>query len=153
MKPSLAALAHLHSTATPASTAVLAAVSVSPLLSTAGSVCYEEWYQLRGATAINLNLFKCSLAAALFACVVQSGPPLSAVLTPLKLRMLVLSSILGIVVGDVLWLQALKLLGSRLCILMSTLQPVLSVLAGVVFLQQPLPGPSAALSIAVAPRS
>ena len=117
------------------------AALLSPFLSCIGIVCYERWH----GSAVNLNLFKCSFAASLFAIVVSAGPP--TVLTPLTLRMLVLSAFLGVVVGDVLWLQALKLLGVRLTVLMSTLQPLLAALAGAVFLKQPLT-PSAALGIA-----
>ena len=137
-----AVAATLHGTVVTPATAVPAAL-LSPLLSCVGIVCYERW---RGS-AVNLNLFKCTFAASLFAIVVSTGPPIAAVLTPLTLRMLVLSAFLGVVVGDLLWLQALKLLGARLTILMSTLQPLLAALAGAVFLKQPL-APSAALGIA-----
>ena len=63
--------------------------------------------------------------------------------------MLVLSSFLGIVIGDVLWLQALKLLGARLTILMTTLQPMIAALAGAIFLKQPLSLSAAAGIVAV----
>jgi drug/metabolite transporter (DMT)-like permease len=46
----------------------------------------------------------------------------------------------------VLWLQALKLLGARMCILQSTLQPLMAALAGSIFLKQPL-APTAGFGI------
>ena len=116
--------------------AVVAAL-LSPACATAGIVLYAQW----GGTAANLNLFKCALATALFL-VVGAGAGASAAtmfdVTPLALRMLVLSSFIGIVVGDVMWLQALQLLGDRLTVLMSTVQPLLATVAGAIFLQQPI---------------
>ena len=130
-----------HGAAVTPATAV-PAVLLSPLFSTVGIVLYEKW---RGS-AISLNLWKCSFTAVLFASVVvstsdalPSAPSLAGLgLSSIALRMLMLSSFLGIVVGDVLWLQALKLLGARVTILQSTLQPLIAALAGAIFLKQPL---------------
>ena len=125
------------------------AVLFSPLLSTVGVVLYERWQ----GSAANLNLWKCSFASLLFAGVVLCGSraPLATIAEAVApshvvTRMLILSSFLGIVVGDLLWLQALKLLGARMTILQATLQPVLAAFAGALFLNQPL-APSTGLSV------
>ena len=140
--------AHAHVAVTPGT--AVPAVLLSPLLSTVGVVLYERW---QGSPA-NLNLWKCSLASLLFAGVAMSTArsPLSAMLEVASLshvaaRMLVLSSFLGIVVGDLLWLRALQLLGARMTILQATLQPLLAALAGAIFLGQPL-APSTGIAIA-----
>jgi hypothetical protein len=74
------------------------AVLLSPLLSTVGVVCYERWQ----GTAINLNLWKCSFVSLLFTAIVMSSSTAAlTALSPLALRMLILSSFLGIVIGDV----------------------------------------------------
>ena len=131
----LTAAAFAHAAVTPS--AVPAAL-VSPLCATIGIVLYERWQ----GNAVNLNLWKCGFCASLFAMVVfasGTAAAATAVLTPHSTRMLLLSAFLGIVIGDTLWLQALSLLGARLTILMTTLQPLLAALAGIVFLDQPLP--------------
>lgn len=120
-----------HGVVTP--TTATSAVLTSPLLSTVGIVLYERWQ----GSAANLNLWKCSFVSILFAGVVASTTHTVA-LDLVCTRMLVLSSFLGIVIGDLLWLQALKLLGARMTILQSTLQPLLAALAGALFLHQPL---------------
>lgn len=121
------------------------AMLLSPVFSTVGIVLYERWQ----GSAANLNLAKCSFATVLFAMVVASSNAMLATtiaLTPMVARMLVLSAFLGIVIGDLLWLQALKLLGARMTILQTTLQPLLAALAGAAFLDQPL-APSTGLAI------
>ena len=52
--------------------------------------------------------------------------------------MLFLSSFMGIVVGDLMWLQALQLIGARACILLGALQPCVAAVVGSVYLGQPL---------------
>ena len=89
-----------------------------------------------------LNLFKGSLATILFVAVLvgqhaTGGAPL-VMLSQTSMQMLALSSFLGIVVGDLLWLQALSMIGARACILLGAMQPCVAALAGLVWLGQPL---------------
>lgn len=117
----------------------VSAACLAPFFSSVGQVYWEGW----SGSAIALNLFKCSLATALFACVVAAQSAVSGVVpfaafSPRAVRMLAVSSFIGIVVGDAMWLQALSLIGARACILLGALQPCVAALAGGVFLGQPL---------------
>ena len=118
-----------------ASAMPVSAALAAPLFSSVGQVYWERW----SGSAIMLNLFKCSVATVLFACVVasQSTAPF-ATLSAKAVRMLAVSSFIGIVIGDAMWLQALSLIGARACILLGALQPCVAALAGAAFLGQPL---------------
>lgn len=50
---------------------------------------------------------------------------------------LILSSVIGIIIGDILWLQALSLLGSVRVIFMDALKPFCATVFGIVILQEP----------------
>ena len=117
----------------------VSAALAAPFFSSVGQVYWERWT----GSAIALNLFKCSLATALFVIVVAAqsatgGISPFAALSPKAVRMLAVSSFMGIVVGDAMWLQALSMIGARACILLGALQPCVAALAGAVFLGQPL---------------
>eukprot|EP00930_Biecheleria_cincta_P032997 TRINITY_DN22857_c0_g1_i1.p1 TRINITY_DN22857_c0_g1~~TRINITY_DN22857_c0_g1_i1.p1 ORF type:complete len:459 (+),score=45.33 TRINITY_DN22857_c0_g1_i1:110-1486(+) len=138
--------ASLASGATITPATAVPAVLLGPVFSTVGTLLYERWQ----GSAASLNLIKCSIATILFATVVVSSDAMAATiiaLTPRVARMLMLSALLGVVIGDLLWLQALKLMGARMVILQTTLQPLISALAGAAFLNQPL-APSTGLAVA-----
>ena len=110
----------------------------SQLVSTIGQVWWERWPASSGPVA--LNLYKCTLGSMLFVAVctvaaVASGGKLPTVSADAA-QMLVLSSFIGIVVGDVLWLQALKMLGAELVILLNAFNPSMGAVVGIVFLGQ-----------------
>jgi drug/metabolite transporter (DMT)-like permease len=117
--------------------ASLPAALAAPLASTIGQVYWEDWT----GSALVLNLFKCGLASLIFLAVIGGqaacGVRLAA-LSPRAVHMLLLSSFLGIVVGDLMWLQALQLIGARACIMLGALQPGVAALVGAVYLGQPL---------------
>ena len=50
---------------------------------------------------------------------------------------LLLSSVIGIIIGDILWLQALHLLGSVRVVFMDALKPFCATVFGIVILQEP----------------
>ena len=132
----LAVLARSSGSPTMAASAASAGAAVgSQLLSVIGQVYWEDWR----AGPVALNLFKCSLASCLFALVLATqagfGIALPAI-SPTAFSMLLLSSILGIVVGDVLWLQALQMLGAEKVILLNAFNPTLGALVGIVSLGQ-----------------
>lgn len=75
-------------------------------------MCWEKHWG-SDASAIMLNIYKCTLASCVFIAAVGvyaaviGGPFLSAAM-PGAFSPLLLSSIIGIVVGDVMWLKALQ---------------------------------------------
>jgi drug/metabolite transporter (DMT)-like permease len=122
------------------STAVIASIAAtlaSPLLTTIGLIFYETWT----GSAVALNLVKCTWGSSLFLLVIAAeyltdAPP---VLPKADVAgWLVFSSILGIVVGDVMWLQSLQMLGTRRVMLLGTLQPLFAMVAGSLLLGQPI---------------
>lgn len=120
----------------------LLAAAGAPLVMTCG---FLLWDQLWTGSAIMLNLFKCSLASCGFVLAVgifalfSSAPFVNDDLFSdgaEVYNMLLLSSVIGIVIGDVLWLVGLLLLGTRRCIIVDMLKPFLAAAAGALFLEQ-----------------
>lgn len=110
---------------------VLAAL-LSPLMMTFGFII---WDQVWRGTALGLNLFKCSLASILFIvtiCIFY--PPHFSILCSRASLMLVLSSFLGIVIGDNAWLLALQRIGARRVIIVDAVKPFISALLAMYFL-------------------
>lgn len=100
----------------------LVAAAVSPLL---GAVGLFLWGKVWTGDAYALNLVKCSVGSLGFVLVgaLARGDGWLAALTPDALRWLVASALVGIVVGDNLWLRALRVLGARRVILVDVLKP------------------------------
>ena len=125
----------------------VSAAVTAPLIMTIGFIIWDNHWS--GSTYA-LNLFKCCLASTWFLvvsivtrCVVvddsdsNSGTTTTAcdpfprdVYTMETVCFLILSSVLGIVVGDFLWLEALRLLGARRVIVVDTVKPFLAALMG-----------------------
>lgn len=104
-------------------TGVFAAL-LSPLMMTIGFVIWENDWK---GSAFALNVFKCSLGSLLFLMIAAVFGNLDFLsVASYDLNMLVLSSLLGIVIGDNTWLQALQLLGARRVILVDSLKPFLA---------------------------
>ena len=100
----------------------LVAAAVSPLL---GAVGLFLWGGVWTGDAYALNLVKCSVGSLGFVLVgaLARGDGWLAALTLDALRWLVASALVGIVVGDNLWLRALRILGARRVILVDVLKP------------------------------
>lgn len=117
------------------SPAAVPAAVAAPLAASLGIHVWDEWQ----GSAVALNAFKCTVATALFGLTLALGGrgtnPLSS-FSSTAVRMLILSSFCGIVVGDLLWLRALQLLGAHDTILMSALNPVVAWFAGTFVLKQ-----------------
>lgn len=116
---------------------VTAAVT-APLIMTIGFIIWDNHWS--GSTYA-LNLFKCCLASTWFLIVsiatrcessTANGcdPFPNDVFTIQAVGFLILSSLLGIVVGDFLWLEALRLLGARRVIVVDTVKPFLAAVMG-----------------------
>ena len=115
------------------SPAAVPAALAAPLASSLGIHVWDRWE----GSAFALNAFKCVVATALFGATLALrgiNPMLS--FSPSAMRMLVLSSFCGIIVGDLLWLRALQLLGAQDTIIMSALHPVIAWFAGTFILKQ-----------------
>ena len=64
------------------------------------------------------------------------------VFTTTTVGFLILSSTLGIIIGDVLWLEALQLLGAKHVIVIDSLKPFVAAILGKVSLDEVLKGPA-----------
>ena len=103
----------------------------APLLMTIGFVIWDKSWK---GGPMALNLFKCSLATIVFACIV---PILSSSFESSfrDVCYLVLSAFLGIFIGDGFWLYALQVLGPRKVIVCDCVKPFLAAGVGYVFLE------------------
>jgi uncharacterized membrane protein len=90
------------------------------------------WDKHWSGSAFALNIFKCSFASLLLLVMVLSTGTFnfSAMFLSYNGFILVLSSMLGIVVGDNTWLRALKLLGARRVIVVDAMKPWLAAVMG-----------------------
>jgi len=118
---------------------VLCAV-LAPLVSTCGLFIWADRWR---RSAIELNAYKGTLATPLFA---ASALLLSHVAPSeygaAEVWWLIVSSFIGIVVADSLWLVALQRIGARRMIFIDATKPFLAVAAGYVFLDERSPANS-----------
>ena len=105
---------------------VIAAL-LAPLFMSLGFFIWDMRWTVSGGSAFALNMFKCNVASIWFAIVAairgfsQRGS--SSVFKVQSIGFLTLSSTLGIIIGDVLWLEALRLLGAKHVIVSDSLKP------------------------------
>lgn len=136
----------------------IAAALASPLVSTVGFVVWQNHWT---GSAFALNLYKCGLASVAFGAVVLLSAAAgnshavrrqsTEIFTRRAVGYLILSSTLGIVIGDVLWLQALLILGARRVIVVDSLKPFLAALFGRLVLGEAIHAAAAAgIAITVA---
>jgi len=112
--------------------AAVPAALAAPLATSLGVHVWDMW----GGSAFALNGFKCTMATALFGVTLLIRGTSLFSFSPTALRMLMLSSFVGIIIGDLLWLRALQLLGAQDTIVMSALHPVIAWFAGTFILKQ-----------------
>ncbi|EJK64093.1 hypothetical protein THAOC_15207 [Thalassiosira oceanica] len=142
----------------------MAAALLAPLFMTLGFFLWDAHWTKSGASAFSLNMFKCTLASGMFVvmCLARgfalpsiydsTGESASemgsasigegGVFTMESVGYLTLSSVLGIIVGDVLWLEALRLLGPRHVIVIDSVKPFAAALLGWAALDERLLGPA-----------
>uniref|UniRef100_A0A7S4JE87 EamA domain-containing protein n=1 Tax=Odontella aurita TaxID=265563 RepID=A0A7S4JE87_9STRA len=117
----------------------ISAALVAPFMMVLGFTIWDNHW---GGSAFSLNMYKCNLAAIGFAAVsIASGHTFLAnegVFTTEKVGFLMLSSTIGILIGDWTWLEGMRLLGARKIIVMDSLKPFLAALLGEVFLAERL---------------
>ncbi len=113
--------------------------TIAPLMMTVG---FFVWGELWTGSAIMLNLFKCSLASCVFIVVIIASRTygdlelVNNAITPTVLFMLLVSSTIGIIIGDVFWLRGLSLLGARRVILVDIVKPFLAQGVGLLILSE-----------------
>lgn len=110
----------------------VAAALLAPLVMTVGFLVWEDHWQ---GSAFSLNLFKCNLASIGFVVLSTTTRPPSElfpadIFTGTAVGFLILSSTIGIVIGDWTWIKGLKLLGARRVIVLDSLKPFLAALLG-----------------------
>ncbi|KAL9179986.1 hypothetical protein ACHAXT_007956, partial [Thalassiosira profunda] len=124
----------------------IVAALLSPLFMSIGFFLWDCRWTSSGASAFALNMFKCNVASLGFVlmCLLRgfalSSEDPSSVFTQSTVGFLVLSSTLGILVGDILWLEALRLLGAKHVIVIDSLKPFAAAILGRVALDEVLRG-------------
>jgi drug/metabolite transporter (DMT)-like permease len=115
----------------------------APLIMTIGFILWDNHWK---GSAFSLNLYKCCTASIGFLILslsVRAGkdddqmfPP--DIFTREAVGYLLLSSTIGIVIGDLMWLEGLRLLGAPRTIMMDSLKPFLAALFGWLLLDEEL---------------
>ena len=116
------------------------AATFAPLILIIGFVL---WDKIWTASAIMLNITKSSVAALLFILVAifqsfvfQTNPFFNT--NSFNLFMLLISSLIGIIIGDNTWLRALALIGTKRVVFVDALKPFLATILAAIFLQENL---------------
>lgn len=117
-----------------ASTLGFIAATLAPLTMTIGFIIWGKSWQ---STPFALNLFKCTLAGTLFM-VISFCIPSKGFSSLHEQTMVIISSIIGIVVGDNTWLLALKIIGAKRVIVIDALKPFCAAFASYFILHEPL---------------
>ena len=113
----------------------------APFLVVVGFIVWDNHWN---GTAFALNMYKCNMTAIGFlivSIVVRHfvlGPSTEEIFTSQKIGGLMVSSTIGILIGDWVWLEGMRLLGSRKIIVVDSLKPFLAAFLGEVFLDERL---------------
>lgn len=131
----------------PTADGVIAAL-LAPLFMTIGFFIWDVRWTASGGSAFALNMYKCLTASIGFVlmCLVRGFSNVDTtsedIFTTNNIGYLLLSSTLGIIVGDLLWLEALRLIGAKHVIVIDSIKPFAAAILGRVFLQENLRPPT-----------
>ncbi len=131
----------------PTADGVIAAL-LAPLFMTIGFFIWDVRWTKSGGSAFALNMYKCLTASIGFVimCLVRGFSNVDTtneeVFTANNVGYLLLSSTLGIIVGDLLWLEALRLIGAKHVIVIDSIKPFAAAILGRIFLQENLRPPT-----------
>ena len=114
-------------------TGFIAAAS-SPLAMTFGFIIWGKSWQ---GSAYSLNVFKCTMAGLIFMIVAFIFPSKNAY-GLYNSSMIILSSVIGIIIGDNTWLLALQIIGAKRVIVIDALKPFFAGFAAYFILGEPL---------------
>jgi drug/metabolite transporter (DMT)-like permease len=120
----------------------IVAALASPFVLNIGFIFWQDHWK---GSSFSLNLYKCTLGSLVFLILSVTIPNHTAsqttarsfpkeVFTQQAVGYIILSSFIGIVVGDWAWLRGLQLLGARRTILMDSIKPFLASLLGYLIL-------------------
>lgn len=123
-------------------TGVAAALS-APFVMTIGFIVWENCWK---GSSFCLNLFKCNLASIGFlilSLTTRQGDLFpSTIFTTTSVGYLMLSATIGILIGDWMWLEGLKIIGARRVIVIDSIKPFLAALFGWAILGEALRPPA-----------
>ena len=131
----------------PTADGVIAAL-LAPLFMTMGFFIWDVRWTSSGGSAFALNMYKCLSASIGFIimCFIRGfsnmGTISADVFTTSNIGYLLLSSTLGIIVGDLLWLEALRLIGAKHVIVIDSIKPFAAAILGRIFLQENIKPPT-----------
>lgn len=131
----------------PTADGVIAAL-LAPLFMTIGFFIWDVRWTASGGSAFALNMYKCLTASIGFIimCLIRGFSNMDMasadVFTANNIGYLLLSSTLGIIVGDLLWLEALRLIGAKHVIVIDSIKPFAAAILGRIFLQENLRPPA-----------
>jgi|EP00979_Chaetoceros_neogracilis_P000891 drug/metabolite transporter (DMT)-like permease len=124
-----------------ATTGVLAAIS-APFFMALGFIIWDVTWKESGGSAFALNLFKCNLASIgfLIASFIFGFKVSSANEENFEagesVGFLILSGFIGIIIGDLFWLEALRQLGASKVLVVDTIKPFAAALLGWLILDE-----------------
>lgn len=130
----------------PTADGVIAAL-LAPLFMSIGFFLWDTRWTSSGGSAFALNMYKCVTASLGFVimCFLRGfskvGLSNMDVFTVNSVGFLFLSSTLGIIIGDLLWLEALRLVGAKHVIIIDSIKPFAAAILGRIFLQETLKPP------------
>jgi drug/metabolite transporter (DMT)-like permease len=119
---------------------ILAALA-APFCMAVGFIVWDNTW--KNSSAFSLNLFKCNLASVIF---LIAGFVFGFTLNEENFRFdhqvgwLVLSGIIGIIIGDLFWLEALRRLGAFQVLVIDTIKPFCAALLGRLILGENIQG-------------
>ena len=114
---------------------VLSAV-IAPLLMVIGFILWDNHWT---GSVFSLNMLKCLLASCGFLVLSMLTRPLSwSIFTMETVGFLMLSSTIGLLIGDLAWLEGMRVLGARKIIVLDSLKPFLAAIVGKIFLGETL---------------
>jgi drug/metabolite transporter (DMT)-like permease len=126
-------------------TGVIAACA-APFFMAFGFIIWEKIWKTSGGSAFALNMFKCNVAAVGFLVIssilgwttatststniVTDNHEMEKIFTYQSLSYLILSGFIGIIIGDLAWLEALRLLGATKVLVIDSIKPFTAALMG-----------------------
>mmetsp|Transcript_21417 Transcript_21417/g.27609 ORF Transcript_21417/g.27609 Transcript_21417/m.27609 type:complete len:370 (+) Transcript_21417:3266-4375(+) len=130
-----------------ATSGILSALA-APFAMTIGFILWDVHWKANGGSAFSLNMFKCTLACVGFLVMSsiffkeqtnddeKQSDNVFALFDDNRMDVsyLMLSSFIGIIVGDALWLESLQIIGSRRVIVMDAMKPFIGALMDWMFL-------------------
>jgi len=146
----------------------VSAAVVAPFLMVLGFMIWDDDWMKKNGSAFSLNMFKCNLTALWFLIILvatnmtkedeqsvlstshngtmlsDSVKNISTKINPFQnedVKFLFVSSTVGILIGDWVWIEGLKYLGARKVIIMDSLKPFLAAFAGWVFFNEKFNNP------------